>query len=132
MSTARGEDKTGGASPSGARASTGPSAAPPEGRLLTSEDLFGDLVDDVLPDAAASSMATRTQPIKVQVSEPGVGPKPSITAPTAAEQQLPADVATPEEPRYDPAGRFTGNRGSNGGAAGGSGAWEMTVGSGLA
>jgi serine/threonine protein kinase len=92
MSTARGEDKAGGTSPGGVRAPTGPSASPAEGRLLTSEDLFGDLVDDVVP-APLSPGATRAQPIKVQVSEPGAATKPSLPPPTAAEQKLPEDVA---------------------------------------
>ena len=57
-------------------------AAPPNAedpsasnKLLTSEDLFGDMVDgppEPVARPAAAAPATRKGPIKVQVSEPGV------------------------------------------------------------
>jgi serine/threonine protein kinase len=52
-----------------------PEARPPESdRLLTSDDLFGELVDGPLPPSSAGG-AVRTSPIRVQVSDP-VSPAP--------------------------------------------------------
>ena len=52
-----------------------PEARPPESdRLLTSDDLFGELVDGPLPASSAGG-AVRTSPIRVQVSDP-VSPAP--------------------------------------------------------
>jgi serine/threonine protein kinase len=70
------------------------SAAP---NLLTSEDLFGDMVDaPPAPSArpAAALPASRKGPIKVQVSEPGAPRKDSpLSSPAAPGEKLPEDVA---------------------------------------
>ncbi len=70
------------------------SAAP---NLLTSEDLFGDMVDGPpAPSArpAAAPPASRKGPIKVQVSEPGAPRKDSpLSSPAAPGEKLPEDVA---------------------------------------
>jgi serine/threonine protein kinase len=70
------------------------SAAP---NLLTSEDLFGDMVDGPpAPSArpAAAPPASRKGPIKVQVSEPGAARKDSpLSSPAAPGEKLPEDVA---------------------------------------
>src|SRR5512146_3103997 len=76
-------------------------AAPPgavtgsEDGLVTSEDLFGDMLDAgpaPPPPRPASPLATPTRrgPIKVQVSEPGTARK---TGGAGAPEQLPEDVA---------------------------------------
>src|SRR5262245_42606882 len=76
-------------------------AAPPKGqddpagkKLLTSDDLFGDMVDGPVPPRkeAAATVAGRKGPIKVQVSEPGAARKGPLTSPPAGEK-LPEDVA---------------------------------------
>ncbi|HYU40801.1 MAG TPA: protein kinase [Vicinamibacteria bacterium] len=70
------------------------SAAP---NLLTSEDLFGDMVDGPpAPSArpAAALPASRKGPIKVQVSELGAPRKDSpLSSPAAPGEKLPEDVA---------------------------------------
>ena len=79
-------------------------AAPPKAQdesaapdLLTSEDLFGDMVDGPpAPSArpAAAPPAGRKGPIKVQVSEPGAPRKASpLSSPAAPGEKLPEDVA---------------------------------------
>jgi len=79
-------------------------AAPPKNQdesaapnLLTSEDLFGDMVDGPpAPGArpAAAPPASRKGPIKVQVSEPGAPRKDSpLSSPAAPGEKLPEDVA---------------------------------------
>ena len=79
-------------------------AAPPKvedpsapNKLLTSEDLFGDMVD-APPDPAArppaSAPANRKGPIKVQVSEPGAPRKDApLASPPTPGEKLPEDVA---------------------------------------
>jgi serine/threonine protein kinase len=49
--------------------------APKGDGLLTSDDLFGELVDGPLPPNARQAAPTRKSPIKVQVSDP-VSPRP--------------------------------------------------------
>src|SRR5260370_22967281 len=70
------------------------SAAP---NLLTSEDLFGDMVDGPPAPSArpvAAPPASRKGPIKVQVSEPGAPRKDSpLSSPAAPGEKLPEDVA---------------------------------------
>ncbi|HVR72407.1 MAG TPA: protein kinase [Vicinamibacteria bacterium] len=76
-------------------------AAAPDrpGRLLTSEDIFGDMLDPgggpARKPAAppASSAAPRTGPIKVQVSEPGAARKEGRSTAGGGGEDLPADVA---------------------------------------
>ena len=69
-------------------------SATPE--LLTSDDLFGDMVDEKAaprPPAGAAPVA-RKGPIKVQVSEPGAARKNSpLASPSRAGEKLPDDVA---------------------------------------
>ncbi len=60
--------------------------------LLTSEDLFGDMVD-APPEAQARKAPSRGGPIRVQVSEPGAPRKDGHATPPAAGEVLPADVA---------------------------------------
>ncbi|HZM50196.1 MAG TPA: hypothetical protein VFE68_06880, partial [Vicinamibacteria bacterium] len=72
-----------------------PSASP--NKLLTSEDLFGDMVD-APPDPAArppaAAPANRKGPIKVQVSEPGAPRKDApLASPPTPGEKLPEDVA---------------------------------------
>jgi serine/threonine protein kinase len=64
--------------------------------LLTSEDLFGDMVD--APPASAATpgtapAASRKGPIKVQVSEPGAQHKTSPLSSPVKGEKLPEDVA---------------------------------------
>src|SRR4051812_8325387 len=78
-------------------------APPPKGEdgsapdLLTSEDLFGDMIDAPpasAPRARAVPPPARKGPIKVQVSEPGGARKRSpLASPPAAGEKLPDDVA---------------------------------------
>src|SRR6185503_16123563 len=79
-------------------------AAPPKEKdssaapdLLTSEDLFGDMVDappEPVTRPAAAAPASRKGPIKVQVSEPGAPRKDSpLSSPPAPGEKLPEDVA---------------------------------------
>jgi serine/threonine protein kinase len=88
--TTRRNDKTAAPPPKGQDASASK-------KLLTSEELFGDLVDG--PPAArkpgsGATPATRPGPIKVQVGEPGTAHKtsPLASAPAPGEK-LPDDVA---------------------------------------
>jgi len=93
--TTRRNDKTAAPPPTAGEDSAGKD-------LLTSEDLFGDLVDS--PPAAGRTTATaaagpapgaaaRKGPIKVQVSEPGAARKASPLATPRAGEKLPEDVA---------------------------------------
>jgi len=79
-------------------------AAPPKAedpsasnKLLTSEDLFGDMVDGPPEPAArpaAVAPANRKGPIKVQVSEPGAPRKDApLASPPTPGEKLPEDVA---------------------------------------
>ncbi len=67
----------------GRKEKTGPPVPPEAGpvesdRLLTSDDLFGELVDGPLPPSAGGG-ATRTSPIRVQVTDP-IAPAPFAVA----------------------------------------------------
>jgi serine/threonine protein kinase len=79
-------------------------ASPKQERLLTSKDLFGDMVDAVDDDDAVDAVparpAARSGPIRVQVSEPGREP----AAPRAADGSalLPADVAALLDAAFQP------------------------------
>src|SRR5258705_1922576 len=86
------------------RSSTDMTAAPPNAedpsasnKLLTSEDLFGDMVDgppEPVARPAAVAPANRKGPIKVQVSEPGVPRKDApLASPSTPGEKLPDDVA---------------------------------------
>ena len=71
------------------------SSAADEQGLLTSEDLFGDLIDAPLPSIPAEPATSpapppRRAPIRVQVCEPGVPKRP---APPRPKEVLPQDVA---------------------------------------
>lgn len=78
-------------------------AAPPKNQdesaapnLLTSEDLFGDMVDGPPAPSArpAAASESRKGPIKVQVSEPGAARKDSpLSSPAVPGEKLPEDVA---------------------------------------
>src|SRR5256885_1023669 len=68
--------------------------------LLTSEELFGDLVDSApaagrkTAAATAGAVPARKGPIKVQVSEPGAARKSSpLASPRTTGEKLPDDVA---------------------------------------
>src|SRR5712691_11577477 len=69
-------------------------------KLVSSEDLFGDMLDEK-PVAATSAppepapAARRSGPIKVQVSEPTLPPRPAVKSPLggAPAEELPDDVA---------------------------------------
>jgi len=57
--------------------------------FVTSEDLFGEMVDGPLPPTQAPARATRAAPIKVKVTEPGL---PSEARPRSVQgAELPAD-----------------------------------------
>jgi serine/threonine protein kinase len=65
-----------------------------EDKLLTSEDLFGDMLDEkpsgaASPPAAPAPPTRRSGPIKVQVSEPST-PEPPASAKPAAAKSAPA------------------------------------------
>lgn len=66
-------------------------------RLLTSEDIFGDMLDPAAahakPEHAAARPGARKRPIKVQVSEPGAPRKGGPASPLASGEELPEDVA---------------------------------------
>ena len=86
--TTRRQDKTA-APPKDEEASAAPD-------LLTSQDLFGDMVDSPSEASArpAAPPANRKGPIKVQVSEPGAAKKNSpLSSPPAPGEKLPEDVA---------------------------------------
>jgi serine/threonine protein kinase len=88
MMTTRRQDKTA-TPPKDQEASAAPD-------LLTSEDLFGDMVDAPPEPASrpAAPPASRKGPIKVQVSEPGAARKSSpLSSPPAPGEKLPDDVA---------------------------------------
>jgi serine/threonine protein kinase len=80
---------------SGGRKPEAESGAPGEARkkegseLVTSDDLFGELVDGPLP-ARAATAPTRTDPIRVQVSDP-VSPQP-FAVPGEAADERPSDT----------------------------------------
>ena len=82
------------------RAAPSAPPAPPENQLVTSEDLFGDLVDEPAPPRrppppkpAAVAAGPRKGPIRVQVSEPGAKKGISPLATPGSEGPLPEDVA---------------------------------------
>jgi len=64
---------------------TSPSDSPDE---VTSEDLFGDIVDAPLPEARTPARPGRPAPIKVQVNEPG-----AAVGHEGEETPLPAEMA---------------------------------------
>jgi serine/threonine protein kinase len=67
------------------------SAAPD---LVTSEDLFGDMVDAPPESSRTEAAPNRKGPIKVQVSEPGAARKNSpLSSPPVVGEKLPEDVA---------------------------------------
>jgi serine/threonine protein kinase len=93
MTSRRGEDE-----PKAKHPPEAPAAPDAPARLLTSDDIFGDMLDPA-PAAApprasepASKPPGRKRPIKVQVSEPGAPRKEAATA-TGAGEELPEDVA---------------------------------------
>jgi serine/threonine protein kinase len=92
MSSRRGEDE-----PKAERPPEAPAAPDRPARLLTSEDIFGDMLDPgaeaaarKAPPPAAKSTAGRKRPIKVQVSEPGA---PRKETGAGSGEDLPEDVA---------------------------------------
>ena len=93
MSSRRGEDE-----PKAERPPEAPAAPDRPARLLTSEDIFGDMLDPGGEPARkpspppAKQTAGRKRPIKVQVSEPGAARKESGPGAGAGEE-LPEDVA---------------------------------------
>jgi serine/threonine protein kinase len=92
--TRRGEDE-----PKGQQPPDAPAAPDRPPRLLTSEDIFGDMLDPAepapkppaRPDAPDAKSGVRKRPIKVQVSEPGAARKD--TGSPEGEAELPEDVA---------------------------------------
>ncbi len=77
----------------------GPARPPGEGDLLTSEDIFGDMLDDTGRDRAAvrppatAPPATRKSPIRVKVGDPGPGRRPTPLSSPSGDGDLPEDVA---------------------------------------
>jgi serine/threonine protein kinase len=69
--------------------------------LLTSQDLFGDLIDAPLEAVEKPAAAVRNAPIRVQVSEPGL-PRKDVATPTGEPQVLPEDMAVLLEAFADP------------------------------
>ncbi|MCU0242491.1 MAG: serine/threonine protein kinase [Vicinamibacteria bacterium] len=88
-------------SPSRKNAGRSSSSSSIEEGLLTSQDLFGDLVDGAIEDPLSRGNAVRNAPIRVQVGEPGIPHKgkPDET-PT---EMLPADVAAILDAVLEPA-----------------------------
>ena len=76
----------------------GPAAPPGEGDLLSSEDIFGDMLDDAGRDRSAGAppapraAGARKSPIKVKVGEPGPTRKTTPLS-TPGDGALPDDVA---------------------------------------
>lgn len=66
-----------------------PPQAPGEDELLTADDLFGDLVDVPATVQPVAPPATRHDPIKVQLREPGSAGKPR----SAPDEALPEEMA---------------------------------------
>src|SRR5688572_13569016 len=77
----------------------GPAVPPGEGDLLTSEDIFGDMLDDAGRDRSAGALpasraaGTRKSPIKVKVGEPAQVPKATPLSTPGGGGALPEDVA---------------------------------------
>src|SRR5688572_18046753 len=77
----------------------GPASPPGEGDLLTSEDIFGDMLDDAGrdrsagPPPAARTPAARTAPIKVRVTGAAPGRKATPLSSPGQSEGLPDDVA---------------------------------------
>ena len=77
----------------------GPAAPPGEGDLLTSEDIFGDMLDDAGRDRSAGAVpasraaGTRKSPIKVKVGEPAQASKTTPLSTPGGGGALPEDVA---------------------------------------
>ena len=73
----------------------GPAAPPGEGDLLTSEDIFGDMLDDAGRDRSAGALpapraaGARKSPIKVKVGGPGPTPKTTPCRPPATAVRCP-------------------------------------------
>jgi serine/threonine protein kinase len=92
MTTRRGEDD-----PKGNHSPDPAASADRPARLLTSEDIFGDMLDPAeassKPPGAAVKPGARKRPIKVQVSEPGAQRKEGPASPLASGEELPDDVA---------------------------------------
>jgi serine/threonine protein kinase len=93
MTSRRGEDE-----PKAKHPPEAPAAPESPARLLTSDDIFGDMLDPA-PEAAPprgpgppAKPSARKRPIKVQVSEPGAARKES-GAHAGAGEELPEDVA---------------------------------------
>ena len=90
MTSRRGEDE-----PKAKHPPEAPAAPESPARLLTSDDIFGDMLDPApaAPHAPAPAKPPgRKRPIKVQVSEPGA-PRKEAAAPAGAGEELPEDVA---------------------------------------
>ena len=95
----------------------GPASPPGEGDLLTSEDIFGDMLDEAGRDRAAGpapaarTPAKRSAPIKVRVTGAGAARKATPLSSPGQSDALPDDVAalldvfgeTPAEPKPSPA-----------------------------
>ena len=77
----------------------GPAAPPGEGDLLTSEDIFGDMLDDAGRDRSAGpppaprAAGARKSPIKVKVGEAGATRKATPLSSPGDDGALPEDVA---------------------------------------
>jgi serine/threonine protein kinase len=97
--------------------STTPAEDAPEDALLTSEDLFGDLVDSPIPQekpVVRPAAADRKEPIRVQITEPGAlktsrPPSKSGAGPSEMREVPDEEVAhlldvfdAPPSPRSDP------------------------------
>ena len=77
----------------------GPAAPPGEGDLFTSEDIFGDMLDDAGRDRSAGpppaprAAGARKSPIKVKVGEAGAARKATPLSTPGDDGALPDDVA---------------------------------------
>jgi hypothetical protein len=77
----------------------GPAAPPGEGDLFTSEDIFGDMLDDAGRDRSAGPLpapraaSARKSPIKVKVGEAGPARKATPLSTPGEDGALPDDVA---------------------------------------
>ncbi len=77
----------------------GPAAPPGEGDLLTSEDIFGDMLDDAGRDRSTGALpapratGARKSPIRIRVGEPGPARKTTPLSSPGDDGALPDDVA---------------------------------------
>src|SRR5688500_8239422 len=90
------------------RSKDNPDSPPRPEKLLTSQDLFGDMVDAPFESAEAPAGEERTAPIRVQISEPLAGmpravrSEPNTPMREVAPEEVEALLGVFEAPRAEP------------------------------